>query len=50
VYDRQVERWTTLTTGLPSMNVTALALDSDSVYIGTDNGVVRIKERAVVRP
>jgi ligand-binding sensor domain-containing protein len=42
VYDRQAERWTTFETGLPSMNVTALAVDSEALYVGTDNGIVRI--------
>ena len=50
VYDRQSERWTTFDNGLPSMNVTALAADADSLYVGTDNGVVRVKTRGFVRP
>ena len=32
------------------MNVTALAVDADTLYIGTDNGVVRVTERTFVRP
>jgi hypothetical protein len=31
-----------LTDGLPSLNVTALAASSDTVYIGTDNGIVQM--------
>jgi ligand-binding sensor domain-containing protein len=50
VYDRQADRWTTFEAGLPSMNVTALAVDADTLYIGTDNGVVRVPERIFVRP
>jgi ligand-binding sensor domain-containing protein len=50
VYDRQSMRWTTLVAGLPSMNVTALAAGRGSVYVGTDNGIVRLNEEAFVRP
>jgi ligand-binding sensor domain-containing protein len=42
IYDRTRGRWSWLTDGLPSMNVTAIAVRGDSVYIGTDNGLVRI--------
>jgi ligand-binding sensor domain-containing protein len=42
-FDRQAQRWTTLESGLPSMNVTALAADSGHLYVGTDNGLVRIR-------
>ena len=37
------QRWTTIESGLPSMNVTALAADRDHLYVGTDNGLVRIR-------
>lgn len=37
-------RWKTITAGLPSLNVTALAIDHGVVYIGTDNGLVKIAE------
>ena len=50
VFDRQSERWTTFETGLPSMNVTALAGSPDSLYVGTDNGVVRVVYRTFLRP
>ena len=50
VYDRQALRWTTFTAGLPSMNVTALAADRCSVYVGTDNGIVRLSGPPVVHP
>jgi len=42
-FDRQSRRWTATATGLPSMNVTALAADRDRLYVGTDNGLVRIR-------
>jgi len=42
VYDRRSGRWNAFDEGLPSRNVTALASDRQHVYIGTDNGVVRI--------
>ena len=42
-FDRQAQRWTTIESGLPSMNVTALAADRDHLYVGTDNGLVRIR-------
>ena len=34
-------------TGLPSKNVTALAAGGGYVYVGTDNGLVRIAEGAL---
>ncbi len=37
-------RWRTITAGLPSLNVTALAIDHGVVYIGTDNGLVKIAQ------
>ena len=42
VYDRRSGRWNAFDEGLPSRNVTALASDRQHVYVGTDNGVVRI--------
>jgi hypothetical protein len=30
--------------GLPSLNVTALAIHKDVVYVGTENGLVKISE------
>jgi ligand-binding sensor domain-containing protein len=44
VYDRQKERWTVVTNGLPSTNVTALVEGNGYIYVGTDNGLVRIGE------
>jgi ligand-binding sensor domain-containing protein len=37
-------RWKTVTAGLPSLNVTALAIHAGVVYVGTENGLVRISE------
>jgi ligand-binding sensor domain-containing protein len=45
VYDRQSGRWSVIEAGLPSANVTALAFGKGYIYIGTDNGLVRISER-----
>jgi ligand-binding sensor domain-containing protein len=44
VYNRSANRWSILTAGLPSRNVTALAEHDGQVYVGTDNGIVRIDE------
>lgn len=41
------QRWRFWTAGLPSTNVTALATDGGNLYIGTDNGLVRIAERDI---
>jgi len=45
LYDRHSERWSVIHTGLPSLNVTALASSNGYIYIGTDNGLVRIPEQ-----
>ncbi|HEY1676405.1 MAG TPA: hypothetical protein VGG04_01745 [Candidatus Sulfotelmatobacter sp.] len=45
VYDRQSGRWSIIREGLPSLNVTAFAVANGFVYIGTDNGLVRIGEQ-----
>jgi ligand-binding sensor domain-containing protein len=44
VYDRGSRRWTQVTAGLPSRNVTAFAERGGEVYVGTENGIVRIAE------
>jgi ligand-binding sensor domain-containing protein len=44
VYDRGTDRWSELTAGLPSENVTALSESNGYIYIGTDNGLVRARE------
>jgi ligand-binding sensor domain-containing protein len=38
------ERWVFLTEGLPSLNVTALAAKDGALYVGTDNGLVRMTD------
>jgi ligand-binding sensor domain-containing protein len=45
LYDRQLERWSVIRDGLPSLNVTALAFADGYLYVGTDNGLVRIPEQ-----
>jgi ligand-binding sensor domain-containing protein len=45
VYDRDAARWTVITDGLPSLNVTALAESNGTIYAGTDNGLVKILEQ-----
>jgi len=45
VYDRQTQRWSVIRNGLPSLNVTAFAAANGYVFIGTDNGLVRIPEQ-----
>jgi ligand-binding sensor domain-containing protein len=45
LYDRQSGRWSVIREGLPSLNVTALAAANGYIYIGTDNGLVRIPEQ-----
>jgi hypothetical protein len=44
IYNRHTRRWRTIVTGLPSLNVTAFAAAGNTVYIGTDNGLVKIAE------
>ena len=43
-YTNATGRWTLLTEGLPSLNVTAFASRNDELYVGTGNGLVRIAE------
>jgi ligand-binding sensor domain-containing protein len=45
VYERQAERWYAVEQGLPSVNVTALAVANGYLYVGTDNGLVRVQEQ-----
>jgi len=49
IFDRRTARWTTLSQGLPSANVTALAAAGGFVYVGTDNGLARIEEARLER-
>jgi ligand-binding sensor domain-containing protein len=53
VYDRFLGRWSNVTSNLPSANVTALAVRNGFLYMGTDNGLIKIPERILtsgVRP
>ena len=43
-YDRSSERWSVIRQGLPSLNVTALNDSGSFIYVGTDNGLVRMAE------
>jgi ligand-binding sensor domain-containing protein len=45
VYERGSDRWFAVERGLPSANVTALALANGYLYVGTDNGLVRVQEQ-----
>jgi len=45
LYDRQSGRWSVIRNGLPSLNVTAFAASNGYIFIGTDNGLVRIPEQ-----
>ena len=47
VYDRQTRRWTPVREGLPSQNVTALTAGGGYIYVGTDNGLVRVREQSL---
>jgi ligand-binding sensor domain-containing protein len=44
VGDATGTRWGTVTAGLPSLNVTALVIYKGVVYVGTENGLVKIDE------
>lgn len=47
VFDRGSERWTNVVRGLPSMNVTAFAENNGFLYVGTDNGLMRMAEEVL---
>lgn len=47
IYDRSAGRWTNTRMGLPSPEVTALALANGYLYVGTGNGLVRIAEAEI---
>jgi ligand-binding sensor domain-containing protein len=48
-YDPAAHRWAPMVEGLPSLNVTALAASSTTLFIGTDNGVVRMPIEKVLQ-
>jgi ligand-binding sensor domain-containing protein len=47
VWSRATGRWTQWTQGLPSGNVTALAERNGELYVGTEDGLVRIAEHSL---
>ena len=47
VFNRNTNRWTVVTEGLPSLTVTALTAGNGYIYVGTDNGLVRIPEQSL---
>lgn len=47
VFNRASERWSFISNGLPSGNVTALTAAGTYLYIGTENGLVRIPEQQI---
>jgi ligand-binding sensor domain-containing protein len=48
VSDASGVHWRTITAGLPSLNVTALAIRNGVVYVGTENGLVKIAEDKLI--
>ena len=49
LYSRAGQRWSHVTAGLPSLNVTAIAQHDGQIYLGTDNGAVQIAESRLPR-
>jgi hypothetical protein len=47
VYSVASNRWSVIVSGLPSLNVTAFAARNGELYVGTENGLVRIPEAAI---
>jgi ligand-binding sensor domain-containing protein len=47
VYNTRDRRWTRISAGLASQNVTAITSDDRFVYVGTLNGLVRIEKRVI---
>jgi len=47
VYNTRDRRWTRISAGLASQNVTAITSDDRYVYAGTLNGLVRIEKRVI---
>lgn len=46
-FNRNTNRWSVITEGLPSITVTALAAGNGTIYVGTDNGLVKISEQSL---
>jgi ligand-binding sensor domain-containing protein len=49
IYNASSGRWSFLTAGLPSKNVTAVEARAGMLYIGTDNGLVKVREASVLQ-
>jgi ligand-binding sensor domain-containing protein len=49
IYNPAKERWSFFTSGLPSKNVTALEARGGILYIGTDNGLVKVPEASILQ-
>ncbi len=49
IYNLSTERWSFFTTGLPSKNVTAMEARGGTLYIGTDNGLVKAPEATLLQ-
>jgi ligand-binding sensor domain-containing protein len=49
VYNRSTLRWSRITAGLPSPDVTALVERDGQLYVGTENGIVEIAESRLVQ-
>jgi ligand-binding sensor domain-containing protein len=49
LFDRSAGRWRWVIRGLPSLNVTAVAVEAGVVYIGTENGLVRVPEDTLLK-
>ena len=47
VYNTRDRRWSRISAGLASQNVTAITSDDEFVYVGTLNGLVRIEKRVM---
>jgi ligand-binding sensor domain-containing protein len=47
VYNGRARRWSRLSSGFPSQNVTTIASNSAYIYVGTMNGLIRIEKRVI---
>jgi ligand-binding sensor domain-containing protein len=47
VYNTRERRWTRISPGLTSQNVTAITTDDLFIYVGTLNGLTRIEKRVI---
>ncbi len=49
IYNASSGRWNFFTAGLPSKNVTAVEARGGILYIGTDNGLVKVPEASILQ-